>query len=142
MRKHYGLIFCFLVSLAYTQSLTVEKIWKQFEFRAKGVAGFNSLRDGVHYSLMDEKGNLVMVPFDSKEEQPKVLINASDLVWQGKGLAVQDYAFNLQENKVLLMTDVNPIYRNSYTAVYYLFDLQTKKLSPLSNEMTPQTLAE
>ena len=142
MRKHYGLIFCFLVSMAYTQSLTVEKIWKQFEFRAKGVAGFNSLSDGAHYSLMDEKGNLVMVPLDSKEEQPKVLINASDLVWQGQGLAVQDYSFNLQENKVLLMTDVNPIYRNSYTAVYYLFDLQTKKLSPLSNEMTPQTLAE
>jgi dipeptidyl-peptidase-4 len=40
------------------------------------------------------------------------------------------------------MTSISPIYRRSYNAVYYLYDLDTKGLESLSEEHSPQTLAE
>ena len=40
------------------------------------------------------------------------------------------------------MCDVEPIYRRSFAANYFLFDLATKKLYPLDENHQPQTLAE
>jgi dipeptidyl-peptidase-4 len=40
------------------------------------------------------------------------------------------------------LTNVESIYRRSFQAVYYLYDLATQKLTPLDSEHTPQTLAE
>ena len=40
------------------------------------------------------------------------------------------------------MTSIVPIYRRSFTAVYYLYDLTTKQLMPLDEKHQPQSLAE
>ncbi|MDO7609513.1 MAG: S9 family peptidase, partial [Crocinitomicaceae bacterium] len=53
-----------------------------------------------------------------------------------------DYEFNSDESKILFLTNKMSIYRYSYTAVYYLYDRETKKLEPLDDLHQPQTLAE
>ena len=40
------------------------------------------------------------------------------------------------------MTSIVPIYRRSFTAIYYLYDLSTKQLMPLDEKHQPQSLAE
>ena len=71
-----------------------------------------------------------------------VVLDGSKLLVDGKKLEFDDYEFNSDETKILLLTNVESIYRRSFQAVYYLFNLETQKLTPLDSEHTPQTLAE
>ncbi|MCC6702864.1 MAG: S9 family peptidase, partial [Fluviicola sp.] len=50
--------------------------------------------------------------------------------------------FNADETKMLFQSQVTAIYRRSYTAVYYVYDLKTKKFAALDEVHAPQTLAE
>ena len=126
----------------FTQEITVEKIWKKFEYRAQGVLGFNSLADGDRYTQLDDQGNLVLAFISKPNQAPSVLIDANTLTYKGKKVIIEDYSFDKSERKVLIMTSINPIYRRSYSAVYYLYDLDTKVIEALSEEHSPQTLAE
>jgi dipeptidyl-peptidase-4 len=126
----------------FAQEINVEKIWKKYEYRTQGVDGFNSLQDGDRYTQLDDQGNLVLAYISKSNEAPSVLIDAKNLTYQGKPLRIEDYSFDKSERKVLIMTSISPIYRRSYNAVYYLYDLDTKGLESLSEEHSPQTLAE
>ena len=50
---------------------------------------------------------------------------------------ISGYEFNNQETRVLVYTDVKPIYRHSFTASYYVVDVQRKEIETLS-EHSPQ----
>ncbi len=127
------------------QVLTVEKIWKKREFSAKGIAGFRSLNDGEHYTELEENNGKQFVTKKLISDSPdkyEVLIAPENLIYEGTTVIIDDYFFNDDETKVLLTTSTTPVYRRSYTAVYYLYDLKTKKLQPLDTVHQPQTLAE
>jgi dipeptidyl-peptidase-4 len=126
----------------FAQEINVEKIWKKYEYRTQGVDGFNSLKDGDRYTQMDEQGNVVLAFISKPNEVPSILIDAKDLSYRGKQVIIEDYSFDQSERKVLIMTSITPIYRRSYHAVYYLYDLDTKVLKALAEEYSPQTLAE
>jgi len=126
----------------FAQEISVEKIWKKFEYRAQGVLGFNSLADGDRYTKLDDEGNLVLAYISKPNEAPSVLIEASTLTCKGKQVIIEDYSFDKSERKILIMNSISPIYRRSYNAVHYLYDLDTKEIKALSEEHSPQTLAE
>jgi len=142
MNKSACLLFIFGAFYSYSQEITVEKIWKTYEYRTQGVEGFNTLKDGDRYTQINDRGDLILSYISKPDEKPSVLISAASLKYKENTVAMEDYAFNDSERKVLIMTDIEPIYRRSYTAVYYLYDLDLKKLEPLSEEFSPQTLAE
>lgn len=131
-----------LFNAIFAQQITVEKIWKKYEYRSLGVDGFNTLQDGDRYTQLDEQGNLVLAYISKPNVAPTVLINAKGLSYKGKQLAIEDYSFDKSERKVLIMTSITSIYRRSYNAIYYLYDLDTKVLEALSEEHSPQTLAQ
>jgi dipeptidyl-peptidase-4 len=106
------------------------------------VDGFNSLQDGDRYTQLDDQGNLVLAYISKPNEATSVLIDAKSLTYGGRPVRIEDYSFDKSERKVLIMTSISPIYRRSYNAVYYLYDLDTKGLESLSEEHSPQTLAE
>ncbi|NBU92756.1 MAG: hypothetical protein EBS17_07950, partial [Flavobacteriia bacterium] len=142
MNKSACLLFIFGAFYSYSQEITVEKIWKTYEYRTQGVEGFNTLKDGDRYTQINDRGDLILSYISKPDEKPSVLISAASLKYKENTVAMEDYAFNDSERKVLIMTDIAPIYRRSYTAVYYLYDLDLKKMEPLSEEFSPQTLAE
>jgi dipeptidyl-peptidase-4 len=126
----------------FTQEIKVEKIWKTYEYRAQGVLGFNSLADGDRYTKLDDQGNLVLAYISKPNDAPIVLIDVKALTYKGKQVIIEDYSFDKSERKILIMNSINPIYRRSYSAVYYLYDLDTKLIEALSEEHSPQTLAD
>ncbi len=141
------LLFLLISTTGSGQELSVEKIWKSYEFSADYFKGFRSMNDGEHYSKITptEEGISVTKHAFSDEKQTgqeekkiETLIPASIL----SEINIDDYEFNADETKVLLMTESTPIYRRSYSAVYYLYDLLTGKLQPLDADHQPQTLAE
>ncbi|MEY3049981.1 MAG: hypothetical protein RL365_2019 [Bacteroidota bacterium] len=141
--KYIHIALVLLVFKAFfAQEISVEKIWKKYEYRTQGIVGFNSLEDGDRYTQLDDEGNLVLAYISKPNEAPSVLINANALTYKGKQVIIEDYSFDKSERKVLIMTSIKPIYRRSYSAVYYLYDLDTKEIEALSEEHSPQTLAE
>ena len=135
-------LFLLVFSVTFAQEISVEKIWKKYEYRTQGVDGFNTLKDGDRYTQLDEQGNVVLAYISKPNEAPTVLIDAKSLTFKGKQVVIEAYSFDQSERKVLIMTSITPIYRRSYHAVTYLYDLDTKVLEALAEEHSPQTLAE
>jgi dipeptidyl-peptidase 4 len=141
--RYIKILAIFLLSVpVFAQEITVEKIWKKFEYRSLGVDGFNTLKDGDRYTQLDQEGNLTLSYISKPNEAPIILLKAKDLKYRGKEFAVEDYRFDESERKILLMTSITPIYRRSYSAVFFMYDLDSRSLEPLSEEYSPQTLAE
>lgn len=136
------LLFVFSYFLVQAQDITVEKIWKNYEFYPKSVEGFKSMNDGEHFTRPTEDLSIYKFSISNPEDKGELLMDGRLMTYQGKQIAFDDYEFNADESKILLLTNVESIYRRSYAAVYYLFDLKTKKLQPLDEVNQPQTLAE
>jgi len=142
MKNSLLLVFTLFYSLVFSQDLTVERIWKNYEFNPKRVGGFKSMSDGEHYTNVKEGNSIYKFSLNDVNDKGAVVLDGAKLLVDGKKLAFDDYEFNSDETKVLLLTNVESIYRRSYEAVYYLYDLTSQKLTPLDPDHSPQTLAE
>lgn len=137
-----ALLFVFSSFCLDAQEITVEKIWKNYEFYAKGIQGFKSMNDGEHYTRTTEDLSIYKFSIANPNDQGELLMDGRLMVLNGKQIVYDDYEFNSDESKILLLTNVASVYRRSYTAEYYLFDLKTQKLQSLDDRNKPQTLAE
>lgn len=126
---------------ATAQNLSVERIWRNYEFNAKGVGTYQMLKDGIHYVALDASGNLIKGLIDETKAK-QILIDKEALVWQNSTIDVEGFEFNTKEDKALIWTAQKSIYRRSFEAFYFLFDLKTQKLEALADQNAPQTLAE
>jgi dipeptidyl-peptidase-4 len=134
-------IFIFTSFTSFSQSLTVEDIWRDYKFYARGVDGFRSMNDGEHFTQFSSKG-ITKHSFRDYQGQAEVILSKKDMTYNSTPLSVDNYEFNSDETKVLLMVNQTSIYRRSYTAVHYLFDLETGKLKELDIKRSPQTQVE
>ena len=147
MKKYYLFLFVGIVCTiqAFAQDLSVEKIWKKYEFSGAYIDGFRSMKDGIHYTKLDEKDGKVSITkhlISDANASSETLVTSDQLKYNGNVISIDDYFFNDDETKILITTQTTPIYRRSFNAVYYLFDLKTKALKPLDETHQPQTLAE
>lgn len=140
-------ISCIFLCILYkfnlnSQEITVEKIWKNYEFYPKGINGFKSMNDGEHYTMATEDLSIVKFPIAKKNDKGEILMDGRLMKYNGSQIIYDDYEFNSDERKILLATNLKSIYRYSFEATYFLFDLKTKQLKPLDSINQPQTLAE
>ena len=109
---------------------------KQGLFTPRTVQGVRSLNDGEHYTTMSD-GRILAFSYQTGEQ--------TDVVFDSKGqqpeLKFSDYTFSSDERRILLTTEVHPIYRRSFTAEYWIYDRDTKTLIPLSKN-GPQQVAQ
>jgi dipeptidyl-peptidase-4 len=112
--------------------ITVEDVWAKFKFYPEGVDGFNFLKDGRHYTRLEKEGILQYDLLTGNQVKEILLLSRIEEGLQGNGL--EDYAFNQDENKLLLKTASEKIYRHSDRASYYLYDRGSQTLQPLSDK--------
>lgn len=108
------------------KAITVEDLWENWTFWAPSVYGIKSMNDGKHYTTQSRNGDIVKYNYKNGKEV--------ETLFSGKkhGMDIADYHFNADETKILIETEKEPIYRHSYTAEYFVFDIEKKKLIPLS----------
>ena len=96
-------------------------------FEQKTVSGVRSLSDGERYTTMSDgrvlcfsyrTGEPAGVLFDASAAEPRIEFT--------------DYVLSADERRLLLTTDVEPIYRHSFTAEYWIYDWQDGSLRRLS----------
>ncbi len=138
-----GLLILSSLFASAQKEITVENIWKEYQFRSKGVEGFNTLNDGESYLKIEmENGKKSLIKYQIQNKQKEVVVVLDDLLLQGKKVEIDDYQFNTDETKLVFQSQTESVYRRSYTAVHYLYDLKTKSFELLDEKHSPQTLAE
>ena len=137
MSKKYSLLLflIFNFTLFSQEEISIEKIWKYYNYYPKGAEGYNAMIDGVSYSVRENDNSIVKRSFEDKKKKELIFKPIDNFTYGG-------YEFNADETKILFLTDVENIYRYSYSANYYLYDRETENLQPLDEEHQPQTLAE
>ncbi|MFT6844789.1 MAG: dipeptidyl-peptidase-4 [Flavobacteriales bacterium] len=141
-----GLILSmFTGNISAQEKLTNEKIWYSGEFSASYVSGINSMKNGIHYTSLDfEEGNMIINKYDYRSSKKlSTVLSSADLMFQDEKVQISGYQFSADEKKLLISSAVEGIYRHSSQANYFVYDLSTKLLKPLSDfSKGKQRLAE
>jgi len=128
------LLTAFLInySLSQKKNPTLEDMWITYTFMPKSIDEFRSMEDGLHYTIMENKNKVVKYSYKTGK-QVEVLFDLTKISQPDeKPNSINSYEFNTDESKLLVTTDVEQIYRHSYKAEYWIWDIKTKKLSKLS----------
>ncbi len=135
-RISFAFLVIFLVSSLMvhsqedTQKITLEDIYKKHEFRDKTVSGLRSMDDGIHYTVLEGNAHIIKYSYETGKEVDTVFSAEShDAI-----SSFSRYEFSEGENKIMLATRVNPIYRRSFTARFYVFNRKDETLQPVSEK--------
>lgn len=111
--------------------VTLDDLYAQGVFRARGAGALRSMADGLHYTAQRD-GALVKYSYKTGE--------AVDTLVRIGDLGVDDiqsfagYRLSDDERRVIFMANVQPIYRRSFTADYYVWDLAQRRLARVSEQ--------
>ena len=129
----------FLCQLVISQNkITVEQIYGGF-FRANSMDQLQPLKKSNQYTVLNNDRSSKSMQIDLYDfntlEKLKTLFDTKDFS-EIKG--VDDYRFNKNENQILIATNRKSIFRHSYLADYYLFDMEKKSLKKISTHQVQE----
>lgn len=132
MKKLFALLCLFLAVLTLqAQKVTLQDV-AQGTYRASGIYGIKPMLDGEHYTqISSDRKRIVKYSFKTGEEVETIfdVTTARDCSLT----SFDDYIMSPDERLILIQTETKPIYRRSFTAVYYIYNVRNNKLEPLSN---------
>ena len=112
--------------------ITIDDLYQQKIFAAKGIPQFHFLKAGKYYSRLEDgkrvtlynllTGKCVKTLFDVKAFKDEKITK------------IHSYSFSEDETKLLIAVNFQKIYRRSFFASYYVFDLKKKSLTPVSDK--------
>ena len=126
------LIGLFLVSVSAQKRIELEDLFLSGTFSEKKIMSLRSMNDGLHYTTLENGCRIVKYSYQTGR-QAAVLFDLEKI----KDAAIKrfsEYEFSEDETRILLTTDVQPIYRRSYTAEYYVWNSVTEELTRLSEK--------
>lgn len=115
---------------AQNQKIQLEEIWSG-AFRTQGMEVLRSMNSGIEYTILNyENGERTIDQYAYKTlEKIKTIVKSG-----GQIPKFSNYDFSDDESKVLLATEVEPIFRRSSVGLYYVYDLNTKQLKKVREE--------
>lgn len=127
------LIFLFLVAAVFgQQKITVENIYSG-AFRAKGMDELQSLKNTNQYTVLniDYASRTMQIDLYDFATLKKVsnLIDTKNHKQLADG--IDSYTFDASEKKILIACNTSQIFRHSFTADYFLYDISSKSLTKL-----------
>ena len=135
MKKLFTFALCLIIInpiLSQNKKITLENIWKDYEFYPKYINGFNSMNDGNYFSRIENiDTNQEISKYEFKTgKKISVLFNSRDFDIK----KISKYTFSQDEKKLLLATETESIYRYSKKSVYYVYNIHTDKLKMLHKD--------
>ena len=117
---------------AQTDSIKLEDIWANRTYSPEWVWGINSMNDGIHYSSIsyNNTGTEIIQYAYETGDSTTTIVSAEDL----EGILFQTYSFSPDENKILLATETEPIYRHSTQSKYFIYNRKSKTTEALSSD--------
>lgn len=140
MKKYFFTIvmtlFVFFVNgFSQNKEITIEDIWKKYLFNPTGVSGFTPMPQGDYYSVINKDG-IASHSFQTGEKQRPILSKEALEKASNNALSIKDiriYKLSNDEQRLLIGTAYESIYRRSFKAFYYVYDLTNNSITPLSD---------
>lgn len=132
MKKLFVLFYALmcLVSLQ-AQKVTLQDV-ANGTYRAQSIQGLKPMLDGEHYTqISKDHKRIVKYSFKTGKEIATIFDVAT--ARNHKLKSFDDYIMSPDESLILIQTETKPIYRRSFTAVYYIYNVRNRTLEPLSN---------
>ncbi len=127
---------CLLGNLTAQDEITLEGIWKNYEFYPKSVPGFKFMKDGLHFTRKEnDKTESKIVQYHlGTGDQTDVILKGSDLNKLNNYFDAKfdGYSFSKDENLILLKSRTEQIYRRSSRADFFVYDRKGKTLTQVS----------
>lgn len=132
MKKLFVLFYALmcLVTLQ-AQKVTLQDV-ANGTYRAQSIQGLKPMLDGEHYTqISKDHKRIVKYSFKTGKEVATIFDVAT--ARNHKLKSFDDYIMSPDESLILIQTETKPIYRRSFTAVYYIYNVRNRTLEPLSN---------
>ncbi len=137
MKIYTTLIIAILFALnLYAQEkkdITLEDIWTIYTFYPKSIDGLRSMNDGENYTQINLARDIDKYSF-KKGTKVGTIFSLKDMPKDCTIKKISDYEFNADETKILISTDIEQIYRHSFSASFYVWDIKNKEMTPLSEK--------
>ena len=122
------------VLTAQKKEVSLEEIWNG-TFREQRLQSLQSLNNGKEYVVLNRDRQTGVSSIDvysyKTGEKTKTLVSSADL----NGINYfQDFRFSEDESKILLSTEVEPIFRRSSKEIFYVYDVASKSLTKVSDQ--------
>jgi dipeptidyl-peptidase-4 len=127
MRKFIiALLLSALASAAQAQkTITIDDVFQYFRFYPQSAGGYHYRKDGHHYIKADKKA-LHLYDVRTPDQDSVLTMNLPE-----SASAFDRFTFTDDESKVLLRAEVEPVYRHSVRAKYYVYDFTTGTTTPV-----------
>ena len=127
---------------AQDKEITLESIYLKPEFNSKGPGEFNSMKDGSFYSYMDDSLNIKVYDYETGTLKNTLMKGDKfKSAVKNNKISVRDYKFSGDETKILISTDIERIYRTSFIANFYVWDINNNQITKITKDSKAQ-LAE
>jgi dipeptidyl-peptidase-4 len=124
------------------QKITVEAIFNG-EFTAKRMDELQSMKNTNQYTVLNTDGASASMQIDLFDFATlKKVTTLIDTKNQYKLLGgIDSYTFSSDEKKILIANNKNQIYRHSFTADYFLYDIVSKELTKILEQVQEPTFS-
>jgi len=131
----YACLFITSILTAQTKDITLEDIWKDGTFRTERMDALHSMANGKQYSVlnfdMETKSTSIDI-YDYKTlKKDEILLSSADL----KAIPYfTNYTFSKDEQKVILATNEEAVYRHSVLGNYYIYNVNDGGLGLITED--------
>ena len=126
-----GLVITTVCSVQAQQKIEVADIWNG-SFSTNQLNALNTLHTKNQYSVLDYNRQSNTFTIDAYDfttlEKVGTLFSTNN---HSEIQQISNYHLNKTDDKILIATNYEPIYRRSFTSVYYLYDIASKTLTTI-----------
>ena len=130
------------ISVIGQQKISVEDIYTGV-FRAKGMDELQSMKNTNQYTVLnfDRASRSMQIDLFDFATLKKVttLLDTKSVSELADG--IDSYTFNANETKILVANNTNQIFRHSFTADYFLYDIANKKIAKILEQVQEPTFS-
>jgi dipeptidyl-peptidase-4 len=129
MNRLWLVIILFVTSISFAQkTISVDDFTTKNSFISKSVGGINWMKNGQFYTSIS---NNKIIQYNISTGLPTdTLVDGNSLK---PVLQIDDYSFSADEKKILILTNTEQIYRWSFRADYFVYDVLSKSVKALSS---------
>ena len=126
--------------------ITIDRIFLQREFSAKGLGQTQWFDNGDSYTKLESSEKLEsgedIVKYDVQSGEREIIVSAENLIPAGdsSALYIESYSFTNDQKNLLIFTNTKKVWRRNTRGDYYVLDLETRQLNKLGGDAKSSTL--
>ena len=135
------LLFVAFNSIAQ-EKITVEAIYSG-TFRAKGMDDLKAMKNTNQYTILnnDRASRSQQIDLYDYATLKKISTLIDTKSFRELADGIESYSFNNAENQILIANNTNQIFRHSFTADFYLYNISTKKIIKILEQVQEPTFS-